>query len=374
VKRLPETPRTLVVTGASSGIGRAVAELAAARGFRVLIVARRTQRLDEVSNAIRKLGGSCVALAGDVTANDMPARIVAAAMREFGRIDVVVNNAGAGAYGLLLEQNDAEIESQWQLNVAAPLRIARAALPQLKATHGQIVFMGSGVTRVPLPSGGAYASAKAAIRAAAVQLRRELRRDGIAVTYVDPGVVTSEFHSNVGIERNPGLATSPQHAARAIMRGIARRSAVVNAVPWQTAFTVLAEWLGPLADPIVIRRFGARRLRHEAATRSPVILSPSTALRTSSVEGRQSGDLVSFTAALEPVARRMERVKLPESFLREALVRGTQLELNALAMRWAGMPNKNERAALREALDALTAGGYLEPLEEETWKVVRAAD
>ena len=103
------------------------------------------------------------------------------------------------------------------------------------------------------------------------------------------------------------------------------------------------------------------------------LLSPSTALRTSSVEGLQNAP-TSFETALAPVARRMERVKLPESFLREALVPGTRLELNALAARWAGMPNKNERAAMRESLDALTAGGYLEPLEDEAWKVVRAAD
>jgi hypothetical protein len=70
----------------------------------------------------------------------------------------------------------------------------------------------------------------------------------------------------------------------------------------------------------------------------------------------------------------MERVKLPESFVREALVPGSRLELNSLAMRWAGMPNKNERAALREVVDALEAGGYLERVEEETWMVVRAAD
>ena len=70
----------------------------------------------------------------------------------------------------------------------------------------------------------------------------------------------------------------------------------------------------------------------------------------------------------------MERVKLPQAFLRDTLVPEATLELNALAMRWAGMPNKNERAALREALDALAAAGYLEPMENETWKVVRAAD
>jgi hypothetical protein len=82
----------------------------------------------------------------------------------------------------------------------------------------------------------------------------------------------------------------------------------------------------------------------------------------------------SFDAALEPVARRMERVKLPPEFLRQALVPQAALKLNALAMRWAGMPNKNERAVLREALDALTAAGYLELLEEDTWRVVRAAE
>ncbi len=82
----------------------------------------------------------------------------------------------------------------------------------------------------------------------------------------------------------------------------------------------------------------------------------------------------SFEKALEPIARRMERVKLTADFLRQALVPGTTLKLNALAMRWAGMPNKNERAALREALDALATGGYLEQMEEETWRVVRAAD
>jgi hypothetical protein len=84
--------------------------------------------------------------------------------------------------------------------------------------------------------------------------------------------------------------------------------------------------------------------------------------------------MISFEEALEPLARRMERVKLPAEFLRQALVPGSTLKLNTLAMRWAGMPNKNERAALREALDALTASGHLERLEEESWKVVRAAD
>jgi len=81
-----------------------------------------------------------------------------------------------------------------------------------------------------------------------------------------------------------------------------------------------------------------------------------------------------FDRALEPIARRLERVKLPMQFLREALVPGTTLSLNNLAMRWAGMPNKNERAAMREALDALEGARFLEAAGGETWKVLRAAD
>ena len=81
-----------------------------------------------------------------------------------------------------------------------------------------------------------------------------------------------------------------------------------------------------------------------------------------------------FDAALEPVARRMERVKLPASFLRELLREGGEIRLSEIAMRWAGMPNKNERAALTEALDALTAAGFLEPAGKERWKVVRPGE
>jgi hypothetical protein len=278
---------------------------------------------------------------------------------------VLLNNAGAGAYGPLLDQSDVAIESQWQLNVAAPLRITRAALRQLETTRGQVLFVGSGVARVPLPQQGAYALSKAAIRAAAVQLRRELRPRGIAVTYVDPGVAATEFHSSSRIERPPGVIVSPERVARAILRGIERRSAVVNAVPWQTAFAALGEGLGTLTDPIVTRLYTVRRVPERSDDASPP---------HGDSQDRRPVETDDFEAALEPVARRMERVKLPPSFLRAALVPGTTLQLGALAMRWAGMPNKNERAVLHEALDALASGGYLQPMEDESWRVIRAAE
>jgi hypothetical protein len=178
----------------------------------------------------------------------------------------------------------------------------------------------------------------------------------------------------MGIERASEVpAASPDAVARAILRGIARRSAVVNAVPLHTGVAVLGEWCAMLADPFIISRLSPRR----AASPPPVTLSGAEGrqpppVTLSAVEGRQAP--TSFEAALAPVARRMERIKLPAQVLRNALVPGATVELNALAMQWAGMPNKNERAALREALDALAAAGYLEPLGDETWKVTRGAD
>ncbi len=221
-------------------------------------------------------------VAGDISAPEIPARIVEAAARAYGRIDVVVNNAGGGAYGFLLEQSEAALAAAWQVHVAAPLRLARAALSHLEATHGRLVFVGSGVARVPLSQQGGYAPAKAAIRAAATQLRRELRPRGIGVTYVDPGVVATEFHSRLGVARPPGWAADPERVARAILRGIARRRAVVNAVPWQTAFAALGEFSGTLADPCRPPLCGSKIAQmHLTRSRPPCLIQSVAATRRS---------------------------------------------------------------------------------------------
>ncbi len=345
-----------IVTGASAGIGAALVRQAAARGWKVLAVARRADRLAQLAAET-----GCATLVADVTARDAASRIVSEAMQRFGGIDVVVNNAGSANPGGLLEQDDAQIERQWQLHVAGPLRIARAALPYVERAHGGFIFMGSGLARVPAPNYGAYAPAKAAVRAAAIQLRRELRPRNVFVTYVDPGVVDTEFSQASGMEPHPAWwHAKPDTVAARILRGIERRAARVNAVPWQTAATVCAEWLPSLADAAMSKLVTKPRI--DSASPAPAAVAASPVAEESNA----------FDAAIEPVRRRMERVKLSEPFVRSLLVPGASVELNEAAMRWAGMPNKNERAALSEVLDALASAGFLEADGDGNWKVLRA--
>lgn len=353
--------RVMIVTGASSGIGRSLAMLAAKDGWRVLLVARDSEGLEMARDRIRTAGGTAESLLADVVDAATPKRIVDATLRAFGRIDALVNNAGHGAPGPLLEQSDAALRTQWETHVAAPLRIARAALPSLRESRGVLVFVGSGLARCPAPYYGGYCAAKAAIRAASTQLRRELREFGIAVTYVDPGVVDTNFSESAGMQRErESFATSPERVARAMLRAIERRSRVVNVVPLHALAVMLGEFF-PKSSDIAMSHLVAA----QAAPRAPT--EPASALPAH----RSSNG---FDAALAPLARRMERVKLAPSFVRSLVQDDAHIELGEAAMRWAGMPNKNERAALREVFDALTSAGYLESTGDETWAVRRAAD
>jgi short-subunit dehydrogenase len=358
----------MVITGASSGIGRALALEASSAGWSVVVVARRRERLEDLKREILDRRGAAEMLVADVCAPHAPRQIVETAVRSFGRIDVVVNNAGDGAPGALLDQTDQALQLQWETHVAAPLRISRFALPYLRAARGVIVFVGSGLARVPAPYYGAYCAAKAAVRAAATQLRRELRREGIAVTYVDPGVVDTEFSEASGKERErDGVAVPPERVARALLRGIERRARVVNAVPMHALGAMLGEFFPRITDAAI-----GRFVKAPAA---PLSENAPAVARSKGVATATTEASSDFDRALAPVAHRMERVKLSRSFVRELLHDADGgIELADAAMRWTGMPNKNERQALREVLDALAGAGYLEIAGEDTWTVRRRPD
>jgi NADP-dependent 3-hydroxy acid dehydrogenase YdfG len=178
-----------VVTGASSGIGAATAVALGRRGYQIVIGARRMQRIRSVA------GEEGVALRLDVTDQNSVDEFVREVKQRFGRIDVLVNNAG-GALGLnpVSEARDDEWVGMWQVNVLGLMRMTRACLPLLrKAKHGHIVNIGSTAGFETYKGGAGYTAAKHAARAISRTLRLELNGEQIRVTEIAPGLVHTEF-------------------------------------------------------------------------------------------------------------------------------------------------------------------------------------
>jgi short-subunit dehydrogenase len=466
----------MIVTGASSGIGRALAERAVRLGWRVFAIGRRAERLAELARAVAAATGSIATSALDVREPGAPARIVGETLERFGRIDVVVNNAGTVAAGPISLQSDAALREQLEVHVIVPLSLLREALGELQRNGGQVVFVGSGVARVPVGGLGAYPPAKAAVRNLARVARNELRPFGIAVTYADPGAVATEFMTRAGFSGPPPwIGASPDMVARRILDAIERRKSFVNAIPWQTAFVALAELFPSLTDLVLSRtpqiigsqiigppkevtplpppaptlerqapptpesrtpqtpHEGKARERPEFARRVdvPEISSPDTSQSPSSeasesqpasvsrprstappasasstpasqratssaptsqpgttsrsptksakadanVEsGNESPTPSPVEAALEPLAERMRRSNLSVSFVSAQLVPGKELETGDVALRWAGMPNKHERALTHQVLETLAEAGFLTRVDENRYRVTRAAE
>ncbi|MFW9176251.1 SDR family oxidoreductase [Corynebacterium amycolatum] len=182
--------KVAVVTGASSGIGAATAKQFAAEGFRVVLGARREDKLEAVAEEIRAAGGEVTVYKVDVTSDD---DVVALAKAE-PRVDVLVNNAG-GAWGM--ESVEGAVEEKWRwmydVNVLGTLRVTRALLPALKTTSGIVLTVGSIAGRQVYTGGAGYNAAKHAERALVEVLRQEVAADGVRVTEIDPGRVHTDF-------------------------------------------------------------------------------------------------------------------------------------------------------------------------------------
>ena len=181
--------RIAVVTGASSGIGAATATALGRQGYRLVVGARRVERLRKVA------GTDGVALPLDVTDEASVEAFVGEVRKRFGRIDVLVNNAG-GALGLnpIGEAIDDEWIGMWKTNVLGLMWMTRACLPLLrKARHGHIVNIGSIAGFEVYKGGAGYTSVKHAVRAISKTLRLELNGEPIRITEIDPGLVETEF-------------------------------------------------------------------------------------------------------------------------------------------------------------------------------------
>jgi len=187
----------VVITGASGGIGAALAEAVAKVGGKPVLVARRERELREVA---ARCGADALVVPADVTRRADVARILAEAVARFGHVDVWVNNAGRGITRPVSQLTDEDVDEMFLVNVKSALYGMQAVLPHFKERgRGQIINISSLLGRVPMaPMRSAYSAAKHALNALTGSLRGELRAEfpGIVVTTVSPGVVATEFGLN----------------------------------------------------------------------------------------------------------------------------------------------------------------------------------
>jgi short-subunit dehydrogenase len=184
--------KVVVVTGGSSGLGKAIAESFAQRGAQVVVAARRADLLAAVADELRGRGLDVAAVAADVTRADDVERLFARTIERFGRLDVLVNNAGRSMRRSIAETTADDFRELFELNMVGLVRCTRAALPHLLAAHGHLVNIGSLAGRSAARYIGAYPATKFAVTAYSQQLRLELGPQGLHVLLVCPGPIARE--------------------------------------------------------------------------------------------------------------------------------------------------------------------------------------
>jgi short-subunit dehydrogenase len=187
--------KVVLITGASSGIGRALAREMARRRANLVLAGRREDRLSALAAELSATGVRAIPCPCDVTRDGELERVVALAVKELGRLDIVVANAGFGVVGDVERLTLDDYRRQFETNVLGVIRTARAAIPELKKTRGSLVLVGSVNGYVSLPGNSPYAMSKYAVRALAEALKLELAPYGVAVTHIAPGFVESEIRT-----------------------------------------------------------------------------------------------------------------------------------------------------------------------------------
>ena len=196
------TVQQVIVTGASSGIGRATALRFARAGASVLVVGRGEAALGEVAAAVKREGGRGATLVADVTHSDAPARIVDAALNYLGGLTTLVNAAGIIGSGSIESTTDEQWDAMLDINTRAPFRLMRTAMPALTASKGSIVNVSSVTGLRSFPGVLAYCVSKSAIDQLTRCAALELAPKGVRVNAVNPGVVISNLHRRGGMNED----------------------------------------------------------------------------------------------------------------------------------------------------------------------------
>jgi hypothetical protein len=223
--------KAVIVTGAAAGIGRAIAHAFAREQAHLLLVDRDAERLAKVQDEIARYGTRVIALSADLTDDSAAQDIVEYATQTFGRLDVLVNNAGQVISGDMTLHNDTAVRAIFEINTLALIRLTQAVVRVMKPQRsGHIVSIASSAATMPSPGYVVYGASKGAVATFSHALRRELASDGVRVSYIAPGWVNTQMiwhmppeHMKKASLVNPLLRlniSEPADVARAVIEAV----------------------------------------------------------------------------------------------------------------------------------------------------------
>jgi len=247
---------TVLLTGASGGIGEAIARALDAKGARVLISGRRADQLERLA---ADLGGRPVVLAADLAERGAVAELASRA----GAVDALVANAALPASGPIDDFTAQEIDRALDVNLRAPIQLTRALLPgMVERGAGHVVLMSSLSGRVASVGSSLYSATKFGLRGFAAGVREDLHGSGVGVTVVYPGFVSGAgMFADAGVRLPKGVGTrSPEQVAAAVVAGIERGKAEIDVAPLSLRAGTFLSGLAPTMASRIQRRLGSARL------------------------------------------------------------------------------------------------------------------
>ena len=252
---------TVIITGASAGVGAATARLFADAGANLMLVARGKRNLEAIAEELRDKTHVEIR-AMDVADPEACATLIKKANFEFGRVDVLVNNAGMHARGSFLDKSPADLAAMVDVNLRAPMLLTRLALPYMMENgSGAVINVGSLAGRTPVPGSAAYAATKAGLRSLTYSLADELAGSGVKLAVVSPGpidtgFIMSEIDNVTDLTFSQPMSTA-EEVAQAILDLCGNTRTEQSMPPVSgvlTTMTYLFPWLGRAMRPLLARK------------------------------------------------------------------------------------------------------------------------